>query len=190
MRQLRTPVLFAIAGLAAAALVACGAEGSTAEGTSQKPAASGKTSAGAELQRVIPSERIYTIDDLRAGGLKTIKEYDTRELPEAIAAWRGAFNQLEYEARFYPSHQAALAPGGEWADIVTGEDGVVTGDDVKWQEGARDRKKCSRNIPHSGCDYSARYGDFVTIGNLVLLCEGATQQDAILNCNKLLSGVK
>jgi hypothetical protein len=118
-------------------------------------------------------------------------DYDVSGLPNAVAAVHGSFNKLEYEARFYPSHADAVAHGRGPADEVSGPDAVVTGPNVKWEEGASHRRMCSRaaETPHSGCSYSARYGDFIIRGNLVLLCEGPTAEQAVVACNELLKDV-
>ncbi len=137
------------------------------------------------------SERIYTIADLKAAGGKANKDYDVAELPGAESAWRVIFNRLDYEARFYPDHQTALDEGVEYADHVTGEDAVVTGEDVIWSEGAKDRRRCSRSehTPHSGCSYSSRYWDFVVLGNMILMCEGLEGPESIKNCDELIAKI-
>ena len=144
---------------------------------------------GSAVARVIASDRIYTIDDLTGVGAKTVKEYDVEDLPGATAVWKSVFNQLDYEARFYPTHEEAVSLGASFADSVTGDDAVVTGDDILWEEGKRDRRKCSRaaETPHSSCTYSARYLEYVIRGNMILFCEGNESSDAFSNCEDLLA---
>lgn len=143
------------------------------------------------VQRIFPSDRIYTADDLKTAGLKVMNEYNVSGLPNAVAAIHGAFNKLEYEARFYASHSDAIADGIAPAKEVSGPDAVVVGPEVKWEEGASHRRLCSRaaETPHSGCSYSARYGDFVVRGNMILLCEGPNSELAMIACNDLLKDV-
>ncbi len=166
---------FLLAIVVAVVAVACGTD-SASGGASSVP-------------RVVASDRIYTIDDLTAAGVKTVKEYDVEDLPGATAVWQAVFNRLDYEARFYASHDEAVAEGTSYADSVTGEDAIVTGDDVAWEEGARDRRKCSRaaQTPHSSCSYSARYLEYVIRGNMILFCEGDETADAFANCENLLA---
>ena len=130
----------------------------------------------------------YSIDNLKTVGVKTNKEYDVEELPGADAAWRIIFNQLDYEVRFYPDHQTLLDEGIPYAEHVTGDDAVVIGDDVIWEEGAKDRRRCSRDAdtPHSGCAYSPRYWDYVVVGNMIMMCEGLESKQSIDNCDDLL----
>ncbi len=130
----------------------------------------------------------YSIDNLKTVGVKTNKEYDVEELPGADAAWRIIFNQLDYEVRFYPDHQTLLDEGIPYAEHVTGDDAVVIGDDVIWEEGAKDRRRCSRDAdtPHSGCSYSPRYWDYVVVGNMIMMCEGLESKQSIDHCDDLL----
>ncbi len=171
-------VAFALGGLA------CGTDA---------PAESGDEleGEGASDPRIRVSDRIYTIDELKSAGMKANKEYDIEELPGAESAFRLIFNRLEYEARFYPDHQTAIDSGWEYADHVTGDDAVVIGDDVLWDEGAKDRRRCSRDpqTPHSGCSYSPRYWDFVVTGNMVLMCEGLESRQSIDNCDEFLAHI-
>lgn len=145
-----------------------------------------------EIQRLFPSDRTYTADDLVAAGMKVMNKYDVAELDHAVSAVHMALKSAEFEARFYPSHQDAVNFGTAWAKDVSGPDANVTGENVKWREGASHRRMCSRAVgnPHSGCAYSARYGDFIIAGNMILLCEGADSEAALLACSDILKGLK
>ena len=149
---------------------------------------SGASGGNSSIPRVAATERMYTVDDLTAVGAKTVKEYDVEELPGAVSAWKYVFNRLDYEARFYATHEEAVSQGTSYADSVTGDNAVVTGDDVVWEEGDRDRRKCSRaaQTPHSSCTYSARYLEYVIRGNMILFCEGDESADAFANCENLV----
>jgi hypothetical protein len=120
--------------------------------------------------------------------VKTVKDYDVEDLPLALDVVQAVFNQLAYEIRLYPSHADAVAEGTLYADSITGEDAVVSGDEVLWDEGKRDRRKCGRaaQTPHSSCSYSARYLEYVIRGNMILFCEGDESPEAFDNCNNLL----
>ena len=139
---------------------------------------------------VLNSDQTYTIDDLKAvQGVKANKEYDVTDLPAADAAWRILFNKHDYEVRFYPDQQTAIDEGAPYAEHVTGDNATVIGDDILWEEGAKDRRRCSRNekTPHAGCSYSSRYWDFVILGNMIMMCEGLDSDQAIRNCDELIA---
>jgi len=147
---LATFTAFAIVGLAC--------------GTDETSVASGG------VERVVDDARIYSLNDVMAAGAKAPKEYDVTELPGAVSAWRVIFQQKDFEVRLYPDHGIAVGQGTEWADAATGEDAVVVGDDVRWQEGARDRRQCNRD------------GDYIILGNMILMCEGANSEEALKSC--------
>ena len=164
-----------------ATATACGSDtgdsvGAPAEGSGGDP-------------RIRSTDGTYTIDDLKAAaGVKANKDYDVEDLPGSDAAWRIIYNRLDYEVRFYPDHQTLLDEGIPYVEHVTGDDAVVIGDDVIWEEGAKDRRRCSRDAdtPHSGCSYSPRYWDYVVVGNMILMCEGLESKQSIDNCDNLL----
>ena len=82
----------------------------------------------------------------------------------------------------------AISSGAEDAKSVTGKDGIVTGD-VPWEDGEKDRRRCGRppGQPHSGCNYTAKYGDFVIFNNVVVMCEGKDIMESRLTCSNLLN---
>ena len=169
--------------MAIAASTACGSD--TGDTSGDAPA----EGSGAD-PRIRSADGTYTIDDLKtASGVKANKDYDVEELPGADAAWRIIYNRLDYEVRFYPDHQTLLDEGIPYVEHVTGDDAVVIGDDVIWEEGAKDRRRCSRDAdtPHSGCAYSPRYWDYVVVGNMILMCEGLESKQSIENCDNLLA---
>lgn len=164
---------------------ACGSDAGDSSGGGDAPA----EGSGSD-PRIRSTEGAYTIDDLKsAAGVKANKDYDVEELPGADAAWRIIYNRLDYEVRFYPDHQTLLDEGIPYVEHVTGDDAVVIGDDVIWEEGAKDRRRCSRDAdtPHSGCAYSPRYWDYVVVGNMILMCEGLESKQSIDNCDNLLA---
>lgn len=179
IRALAITICLAVTMVIATA-TACGSDtgdndGAPAEGSGGDP-------------RIRNTEGTYSIDDLKTAGVKANKDYDVEELPGADAAWRIIYNRLDYEVRFYPDHQTLLDEGIAYVEHVTGDDAVVIGDDVIWEEGAKDRRRCSRDAdtPHSGCSYSPRYWDYVVVGNMILMCEGLESKQSIDNCDDLL----
>lgn len=186
-RSLGLAVLTFIAAVAVVWFAtACGTDSVSESGDGAEAAAIGRQF------DVRASDRAYSIDDLKAAtGVKANKEYDIAELPSALAAWRLIYNRQDYEVRFYPDHATAVDEGIPYAEHVTGEGAVVVGDAVIWEEGAKDRRRCSRNekTPHSGCSYSSRYWDFVVLGNMVMMCEGLESEEAIRNCDELIAAI-
>ena len=173
-----TTMLCLTAAMAITASTACGSDtggDAPAEGNGGDP-------------RIRSTEGTYSIDDLKTAGVKANKDYDVENLPGADAAWRIIYNRLDYEVRFYPDHQTLLDEGIPYVEHVTGDDAIVIGDDVIWEEGAKDRRRCSRDAdtPHSGCSYSPRYWDYVVVGNMILMCEGLESKQSIDNCDNLL----
>jgi len=135
------------------------------------------------------SGRILSIDDLKTVGFKVRKQYKEVDfLPPLNESWHGMFNKMDYEIRFYSSHEDASGQGVVDAEIVTGKDGIVTGD-VPWEDGAKDRRRCSRppGQPHSGCNYTSKYGDFVIYENVIAMCEGKDKLESRETCSSLLS---
>ena len=177
----RLAALTACLVAAAVAAAACAAE--SAEDTA--PRLEGA------IQKITPSGRIYTDGDFRTAGLKTNKSYDVTDLPDAAAAWHGVFGGKDYEVRFYASHQDAVESGAAPAAHVSGKDGMVSGPDVLWEEGENDRRKCvpRGGLSEHGCLQTARYGDYVIIGNAVVLCEGLDSETALEACAALLSNL-
>jgi hypothetical protein len=138
------------------------------------------------MQGATPSGRVLSTEDLRLAGFKVSREYDVSGLQGATAAVNGFKDRVEYEARFYRDHADALALGGPAAALVTGESGRVLGAAIPWKEGATDRRKCVGAI-NANC--IAKYGDFVIVGNLVLLCEGLDSAKALQECQHLISAL-
>ncbi len=146
---------------------------------------SGGAANGASFEKVSDTGRILSIEDVEAIGWKRGKEYDVDGLPGAAAAYMGfwtppGLESLNYEIRVYPSHQAALEQGTVFAEEASGENAVLDADEAKWPVGVRDR----RVIVGGGSrgSQNPRYGDYVILGNLVILCEGRTSEHSIERC--------
>ena len=82
------------------------------------------------------------------------------------------------------SQSDAIEFGEIYAQSVTGNDAVVSGDDVMWKEGAKDRRKCvpRAGTSESGCDQKARFGDYIIMGNMIILCEGLSSEESMTLC--------
>ncbi len=97
---------------------------------------SSNSEAESSIQRVLAGERAYTIEDIESikpSGVKIVKKYDVDELPGATDARNVIYNKLDYEVRFYATHEDAIEQGTLYADSITGDDAVVIGDEVLWK---------------------------------------------------------
>ncbi len=150
----------------------------------QSETEAGSASTPSDARRIIPTAHLYDPDDLYVAGVKVARIYDVDGLPEAIAAVRVFLSRTEYEARFYENHAVAASTGAAAASLVTGESAIVTGANVPWSEGASDRRMCVGAI-NANC--VAKYGDFVVLGNMVLMCEGRDSETALEACVALTS---
>ncbi|MCZ6538208.1 MAG: hypothetical protein O6922_00075 [Chloroflexi bacterium] len=110
---------------------------------------------------------------------------DVEGLTGAVAAYIGfwtppGLESLNYEIRVYPSHQAAVEKGTSFAEEASGESAVLNADEATWPVGVRDR----RMIVGGGSrgSQNPRYGDYVILSNLVILCEGRTSEHSIERC--------
>ena len=140
---------------------------------------------GAVFEKVSDTDQILSIEDVEAVGWKRGKEYDVEGLTGAVAAYLGfwtppGLESLNYEIRVYPTHQAAVEQGTRFAEEATGESAVLDAEDAQWPIGVRDR----RVIVGGGSRGSQNplYGDYVILGNLVILCEGRTSEHSIERC--------
>jgi len=121
---------------------------------------------------------------------KLAKEYDVSELPMANAAYKIFFTPLDsepiqYELRIYPDHVSAIEKGVEYAEEVTGEDALLRSDDVRWDEGTKDRR--GGGFHRHGL--TPLYGDYAVIGNVIMLCEGRDSTQSLNRCESLLLAV-
>tara|TARA_B110000263_G_C15265640_1_gene490986 strand:+ start:119 stop:682 length:564 start_codon:yes stop_codon:yes gene_type:complete len=139
----------------------------------------------ANIVKISDFERTLTIDDIIATGWKVGKTYDVEGLDGAEQAYMGfwtppGLGSLNYEIRIYPSHQVAVEQGTRFAEDSSGEGASLNSDDALWGEGVRDR----RIIVGGGSrgSQNPRYGDFVILGNIAILCEGRTPEHSLDQC--------
>ncbi len=138
------------------------------------------------FSKISEPEREFSIEYFESYGFKTAKEYDVAELPAASSAYMGYFappeqNSVQYELRMYPNQVTAIDKGISYADEVTGENALVRSGDTRWPEGTTDRRAGA-----SSGGLIARYGDFVVVGNTIILCEGRDSEQALDRCAELL----
>ena len=140
--------------------------------------------------RVLARDDLLSGDDLVSLGLKSGKEYDVSTLPGGVEArvlyWRVNNVAVEYEARFYGSHDDAVALGAEPAEEGSGEDAIIDEDIAVYKEGIRDRRKVYE-YPNSVL--KPKYGSFGIYGNMVVLCEGRDDAEGWDRCSALFEAL-
>ena len=134
-------------------------------------------------EKIIESNFDIDIENIDLKGFKLGKNYDVYELPNAEIVRSAIFNKKDLEIRKYPSQSDAIEFGEIYAKSVTGNDAIVSGD-VMWKEGAKDRRKCvpRAGTSESGCDQKARYGGYIIMGDMIILCEGLSSDDSMMLC--------
>ena len=140
--------------------------------------------------RVFARDGLLSTDDLVSLGFKSGKEYDVSTLPGGVEAgllyWRVNDVAVEYEARFYGSHDDAVALGTDPAEEGSGEDAIIDVDDAVYKEGIRDRRKIFR---YPNAVLKPKYGAFGVYGNMVVLCEGKDDAEAWGRCSALFEAL-
>ncbi len=158
------------------------------------------TGIGSGEGNVVLTDRIYTIDDLLAAGFRKSKQYDVEGLPAAVDArfgfWgRDPYKRSDYEVRFYASHEDAVEYGSGPADQVTGTDDLVANSDTLiWREGWKEWWFRAAAIMTLGSDVMskhnvAKYGEFMILGNMVMLCEGQDAAQSLERCKDLMDAI-
>lgn len=184
----RVPAVWFLGFLATFATVAVACGSDSGGGSSDDPARA----------QITASDRIFTVADLKTAGYKASKQYDVTDLPGAVDAWFGFFkvdgqNPIDYEARFYINHDDAVAFGVSMADEASGENALLDKETTSWSVGLNDRKKLASGGTADLAAWSGKigtkYGDYVILGNLVLLCEGKDSVEALARCDALLQNV-
>tara|TARA_Y100001934_G_C12189879_1_gene695865 strand:- start:151 stop:723 length:573 start_codon:yes stop_codon:yes gene_type:complete len=144
-------------------------------------------------EKISDFERLLTVDDVIAIGWKKGKTYDVEGLEGADSAFMGFWELsgvglLNYEVRIYPSHADAVDLGIKFAENASGVDAALNVDDALWDEGVRDR----RIIVGGGSrgSQNPRYGDYVIVGNMVILCEGRTPEHSLDQCAPFVAKLK
>ena len=136
-------------------------------------------------EKIIDPTFTVNISKINLKGFKLGKNYDVNDLPESIEARSAIYNNKDIEIRKYSSHQDAIEFGENFAKSVTGKDAIVSGDNILWEEGAKDRRKCvpRAGTSESGCDQKARYGDYIILGDIIILCEGFSSEESMALCH-------
>ena len=140
--------------------------------------------------RVFDRDGLLGLDDLVTLGLKSGKEYDVSTLPGGVEAgrffWRVDNVAVEYEARFYKSHDDAVSLGTGPAEEGSGADAVIDADEAVYKEGIRDRGKV---FHYGNATLQPKYGAYAIYGNMVVLCEGKDDAEAWNICAALIEAL-
>jgi hypothetical protein len=154
------------------------------------------TATSGPSQNVIPSDRLFAIEDFATTGFKVAKEYDVKGLTAATGAWFGFWRPdgsaaKEYEIRFYASHADAVALGTSFAEEATGEGANLDEETATWKEGIRDRRYFFAGPigSHGSGAVRAKYGGYAIYGNMILLCEGANRGHSLDRCDSLIDAI-
>ncbi len=146
--------------------------------------------------KITPTERVFTIDDFKAVRFKTNTEYDVSELPSATSAWFGFWTPSgtvarEYEIRFYESHADAIEFGTSYAIEGAGVTALLDEEDATWDVGLKDRRAffAGQVGTHGSGSVQPLYGGYAIYGNIVMLCEGANEDQALEHCAALMAAV-
>ena len=140
--------------------------------------------------RVFDRPDILSGEDLVALGLKPGKKYNVEALPRGVEArlfyWRVLDKAVEYEARFYESHSAAIEFGTALAEEGSGEDAILDSSKAVYTEGIRDR----RTIFDFRGTIKPKYGAYAIYGNMIVLCEGLDDDEAWDRCSALIEALE
>ena len=156
------------------------------------------------IEKITPQAKQFELEDFTSIGLKKNKTYKVEELPKALSAYFGfiKFNEpseegkgkkvVEYELRFYASHEDAINHGTEYAEERVGPEAKLKKNhNPRWKEGLRDARvfigdqfNTWKNSADCG---QPKFNEFYIYGNVVILCEGRTQEIAKRNCNSITS---
>lgn len=165
---------------------------------------SGTAEESSKINKITPTEKIFTIDDLMKTGFKKNKTFKIDDLPAANAAFFGFKSQknsqgkrisVDYEARFFDSHEDAKNIGVILVEERVGKNAKLTKSNAPWKEGVKESRTCGGDSGH-GKGYSlvvasstcslAKYNDYYIYGNLILLCQGKDDLESQKNCRDLL----
>ncbi len=189
-RYVRVLTMLAMTATLALA-AACGGGDSTGDGGAAQPATS-------NYQKVVPSDRVFTVDDVVAAGAKKGKQYDVTGLSAGKEAWQVFFgpdssNRFDVELRIYATHASAVTDGTPLAEEGTGEGMVRHKETQSWPSGAKDRWFAGGvtdvSSPGSKQAPGPRYQDFAIYGNLVMLCQGADANQSLDRCSLLVQAL-
>ena len=158
--------------------------------------------------QIYSSDTKYTVDELKAIGAKTSRQYAVENLPDGIDAWKILWgsnpnNKHDYEIRFYSSHDLAVSSGKAMAIEAIGSNIEYPEAESKrketflshqtWEEGAQDRWRGRRLPTFTGSVVNATgpmYPNWLIVGNIVILCDGIDAEEALTRCKEMKEGLR
>ena len=100
-------------------------------------------------------------------------------------------DKIDYEIRFYSSHTDAVQQGTKYADNIVGVDGCVSKDCALWKEDLKHRVMLAElgvASFHAGSGkVIPKYYNYVIYGNMILLCPGWNDEDAMQRCSNVIN---
>ena len=150
------------------------------------------------IEKITDSDRIFSIEDFKQLSFKKSKEYKVDELPGATSAFYGFIknkldpddDKIDYEIRFYSTHMDAVQQGEKYADNIVGVDGCVSKDCALWKEDLKHRVMLAElgvASFHAGSGkVIPKYYNYVIYGNMILLCPGYNDEDAMDRCSQVI----
>ncbi len=180
---MRTIQTTALAIFAIASLVACNS--TTKTGVEQDD----------QFPRITANLEKITIEDFLSLGFKMAKDYDVGGLTAAESAMYGFWKpfgdeSVDYEIRFYASHDDATENGIHFADEVTGENALLSDKDVTWKEGTRDRRTSGFTQNGGGGSLAPKYADYIIYANVIVLCQGRDKNQSLERCGAIIKALK
>ena len=159
------------------------------------------------IGKITSTSTQFSVEDLISIGFKKNKTYKIDELPKAVSAYYGfvKFNEpardgktkkvIEYELRFYNSHRDAIQFGTDYAEERVGSNAKLKKThNPRWKEGLKDARLCigdQFNTWKNSADCGQpKFNEFYVYGNLIVLCEGRTIDQATENCEIITSRLK
>jgi len=167
------------------------------------------------FEQIEDHSKILTIDDFKSIGFKSVRSvkqdklmdgminayYGFRKVP--IKDWAGK-DIVDYELRFFESHQEAIAKGERSADLRTGENAQLRKNDASdpnathpiaadWPELLKDARECQGNIVgshHAGLCMSPRYAEFKIFGNVIILGQGGDLEESYEHIGFIVDALK
>ena len=159
--------------------------------------------------------KVLSIEDFESIGFKSVRSvkqdklmdgminayYGFRKVP--IKDWAGK-DIVDYELRFFESHQEAIAKGERSADLRTGENAQLRKNDASdpnathpiaadWPELLKDARECQGNIVgshHAGLCMSPRYAEFKIFGNVIILGQGGDLEESYEHIGFIVDALK
>lgn len=147
------------------------------------------------IEKVTDTGKEFSIENFKEIGFKKSKEYDVKNLPNATSAFFGFVknelgNPEDYEIRFYANHKEAVQSGTKYADNITGENACLKKDCSLWTENLNQRihLEGGRNDTWNTTP-DTKYMNYVIHNNLILMCPGYNEEDALVNCTNMINKI-